>query len=164
MMNNKVKIALTAGFGIIALIGISRSSFAQSATQSPVAVLQQLKQVVKPDIGDNDGETNDDVQDKQELAKLQKLAKITPQQAQQAAEAVQLGKVSNVKLENENGNVVYSVVIGKAEVVVDAGNARVLSNTSDRENDEEASEQKQPKSSIQTSVDPSNGDGEKKDG
>ena len=164
-MNNKPKIVLTATvFGIVALIGIGRSSFAQSATQSPVAVLQQLKQVVKPEISDNDGETDDDVQDKQELAKLQKLAKITPQQAQQAAEAVQLGKASSVKLENENGNVVYSVVIGKAEVVVDAGNARILSNTSDRENGKEASEQKQPKSSIQTSVDPSDGDGEKKDG
>lgn len=164
-MNNKLKIVLAAtGFGIVALIGISRSSFAQSATQSPVAVLRQLKQVVKPDIGDNDAEKNDDVQDQQELAKLQKLIKITPQQAQQAAEAIQLGKVSSVKLENENGNVVYSVVIGKAEVVVDAGNARILSNTSDRENGKEASEQKQPKSSIQTSVDPSDGDGEKKDG
>ena len=163
-MNNKLKIVLTTtGFGIVALIGISHSSFAQSATQGPVAVLQQLKQVVKPDIGDNNGETNDEVQDKQELAKLQKLVKITLQQAQQAAEAVQLGKASNVKLENENGNVVYSVVIGKAEVVVDAGNARILSNTSDRENDKEGSEQKQPKSSIQTSVDSSDGAGEKKD-
>ena len=73
MMNNKVKIILTAAsFGIVVLIGIDRSSFAQSATQSPVAVLQQLKQVVKPQIGDSDGEMNDDVQDKQELGNLPK--------------------------------------------------------------------------------------------
>ena len=41
---------------------------------------------------------------------------------------------------------------------------RILSSTSDRENGKERSEQKKLKSSIQTSVDSSDGDGEKKDG
>ncbi len=127
MMNNKVKIALTvAGVAIVGLIGIERSSFAQTAIQSPIAVLEQQKQAVESAGGDGDGETNDDAKEKQESAKLQSLAKITPQQAQQAAEAAQGGKASSVKLENENGNVVYSVVIGKAEVTVDAGNGQVL--------------------------------------
>ena len=90
MMNNKVKIALAAaGVGIVGLIGIGHSSFAQSAVQSPVAVLQQQKQVVEPAEGDGDGEENDDAKEQQESAKLQKLAKITPQQAQQAAETAQ---------------------------------------------------------------------------
>ena len=158
MMNNKVKIALAVtGIGIVGLIGIGRSSFAQTAVQSPVAVLQQQKQVVEPAGGDGDGEKNDDLKENQESAKLQKLAKITPQQAQQAAEAAQGGKASSVKLENENGNVVYSVAIGKAEVTVDAGNGRILSTNS------EGTEQNQPKSSIQASADLGDGDGEKND-
>ena len=164
MMNNKVKIALAAaGVGIVGLIGIGSSSFAQTAVQSPVAVLQQQKQVVEPAGGDGDGEKNDDAKEQQELAKLQKLVKITPQQATQAAETAQGGKASSVRLENENGNVVYSVVIGKAEVTVDAGNGRILSTNSNQENGKEGAEQKQPKSSIQASADLGDGDGEKND-
>ncbi len=162
MMNNKLKIALAvAGVGIVGLIGIGRSSFAQTAVQSPVAVLQQPKQAVEPAGGD--GETNDNAKEQQESAQLQKLAKITPQQATQAAEAAQGGKATSVKLENENGNVVYSVVIGKAEVSVDAGNGRILSTNSDREHGKEGTEQNQPKSSIQASADLGDGDGEKHD-
>ena len=163
-MNNKVKIALAvAGIGIVGLIGIGRSSFAQTAVQSPVAVLQPQKQVVEPAGGDGDGEKNDDLQEQQESAKLQKLAKITPQQAQQAAETAQGGKASSVKLENENGNVVYSVVIGKAEVTVDAGNGRILSTENGQQKGKEGAEQNHPKSSIQASADLGDGDGEKHD-
>ncbi len=99
---------------------------------------------------DGDGETNDDRQSQQEQAKLQSLAKITPQQAQQAAEThVGNGaKASGVKLENENGNLVYAVEIGQQEVKVDAGNGKVLySENVDRENDE--NEASRPQSSIQ---------------
>ena len=125
MMNHKVKIALAvAGVGIVGLIGIGHSSFAQTAVHSPVAVLQ--KQVVEPAGGDGDGEKNDDLQEQQESAKLQKLAKITPQQATQAAEAKQGGKASSVQLEKEHGNLVYAVVIGKTEVTIDASNGQVL--------------------------------------
>ena len=158
MMNNKVKIALAvAGVGIVGLIGISHSSFAQSAVHSRVAVFQPQKQIIEPVGGNGDGEKNDDLQEQQESAKLQKLAKITLQQATQAAETAQGGKANSVKLENENGNVVYSVAIGKAEVTVDAGNGRILSTNS------EGTEQNQPKSSIQASADLSDGDGEKHD-
>ena len=60
---------------------------------------------------------------------MQSLAKITPQQAKQAAETIQGGKASRVKLEDENGNLVYAVTIGQQELLVDAGNGRVLSNS-----------------------------------
>ncbi|MCA6601255.1 MAG: PepSY domain-containing protein, partial [Pseudanabaena sp. M57BS1SP1A06MG] len=53
-----------------------------------------------------------------------------PQQAQQAAEAAVAGKATSVKLENENGSLVYSVAIAQKEVIVDAGNGRVLSTES----------------------------------
>ena len=161
-MNNKVKIAL-AGVAIVGLVGISRSSFAQAAIQNPIAVLRQQKQAVELARGDGDGETNDDAKEKQDSTKLQSLSKITPQQAQQAAEAAQGGKASSVKLENENGNVVYSVVIGKTEVTVDAGNGRILSTETNSEDGKERAEQNYPKSSIQVSANFGDGDGEKDD-
>ncbi len=164
MMNNQVKIALAvAGVGIVGLTAIGHSSFAQTAVQSPVAVLQHQKQAVEPAKGDGDGETNDDAKEQKESAQLQKLAKITPQQATQAAEAAQGGKASSVKLENENGNVVYSVVIAKAEVTVDAGNGRILATETNQQKGKEGAEQNRPKSSIQASADLGDGDGETND-
>ena len=147
-MNNKCKIALVATLGVIGLVGISRSSFAQSSLNSSVAILQSQKIAVTADIGDDDGEKNDDAQEQQESAKLQSLAKITPQQAQQAAEAKQGGKASSVKLENENGSVVYAIVIGNTEVKVDAGDGRILYIENNQENAKEGAEQNYPKSSI----------------
>lgn len=127
-MNDKLKIALAAtGVGIISLVAISRTSFAQSSMPSPIAVLQQQTQAIKADMGDGDGEENDDAQEQQESAKLQSLAKITPLAARSAAEAKQGGKASRVKLEDENGRVVYAVMIGKTEVTVDATDGRILS-------------------------------------
>ena len=158
-MNNKLKIALAVTcVGIVGLIGIGRASFAQTSVQSPVAVVQ----AAEPATGDGDGETTDDAKEKQESTKLQSLAKITAQQAQQAAEASKGGQAISVKLENENGNVVYSVAIGGSEVTVDAGNGRVLS-TNNSQNGKERSEQNQPKSSIQAATDVGDGDGETND-
>ena len=121
---------------------------ANPATEAPenasVAQLQANNQ--KAEASDGDGETNDDAKEQQESQKLQPLAKITPQQAQQAAEASVKGSASNVKLESENGNLVYAVEIGQNEVTVDAGNGRVLgTNTPTSENNEKT----QPRSSIQ---------------
>ena len=126
MMNNKVKIALAAGLGVIGLVGIVGTSFAQPSINNPIAVLQR-KVANTADLGDGDGEKNDDAQEQQESAQLQSLAKITPQQARTAAEAKQGGKASSVQLEKEHGSVVYAVVIGKTEVTVDASNGQVLS-------------------------------------
>lgn len=109
---------------------------------------------------DGDGETNDDMKDQQESAKLQPLAKITPQQAQQSAEQVAGGKASSVKLENEDGNLVYAVVIGQQEVKVDAGNGKVL--YTDREGSEQ-NESTRPRSSIQVTQSNGDGDGEAND-
>jgi uncharacterized membrane protein YkoI len=36
------------------------------------------------------------------------------------------GTVASVKLENENGSLVYAVVIGQTEVKMDAGNGRIM--------------------------------------
>ncbi len=99
-----------------------------------------------------DRETNDDAkelaEDQQESAKLQSLAKITPQQAQQAAEGTQGGQARSVKIESDDGNLVYAVVIGQNEVKVDAGNGRILySEVLDYE--DKKTDASRPRSSIQ---------------
>lgn len=111
---------------------------AKSPSQQPIA------QASEPNEGN--GEANESANEQQESAKLHTLAKITPQQAQQAAEAIQPGQASSVKLEEENGNLVYAVKIGQNEVTVDAGNGKVLYNESPNNNQNESS---RPRSSIQ---------------
>ena len=64
-------------------------------------------------------------------AALQSLAKISPDQARDAALAAVPGTADKIELDNENGNVVYSVQItgsngAKTDVKVDAGNGSVL--------------------------------------
>lgn len=67
-----------------------------------------------------------EVPDNQEDAQYRSLAKVTPAQAEQAARAAVPGRVTSVRLENEDGSLVYVVVIDCTEVKVDAGNGRVL--------------------------------------
>lgn len=123
-MKSSTKLILTAAFaGTLGLAGLAKLVSA-TQTQSSIAVMPHFNQAVEK--SDGDGETNDDVNDQQESKKLQSLAKITTQQAQQSAETAEKGKVTSVKLEKENGNLVYTVVIGQKEVHVDAENARVL--------------------------------------
>lgn len=139
---------------------------ANDATEAPentkdsqsLAMNQNRTENQQSEASDGDGETNDDAEEQQEAAKLQSLAKITLQQAQQAAESAVAGKASSVELENENGNLVYAVEIGKQEVKVDAGNGRVLYTENENQEDEK-NEASRPKSSIQIP----NNDGEAKD-
>jgi len=67
---------------------------------------------------------------KTDEATLASLAKITAEQAKAAALKKVLGTVVKTDLEDENGNLVYSVKIktptGKQEAKVDAGNGQVL--------------------------------------
>ena len=167
--------------GTLGLAGVARIAYAKPLT--PVAIMpehrggNQIAQAsdgdgetnddTKAQAGERDRETNDDAkeqaEDQQESAKLQSLAKITPQQAQQAAEAAQGGQASNVKLENEDGNLVYAVVIGHKEVKVDAGNGRVLY-TEARNHEDKKTEASRPHSSIQvTEALGGDGDGETND-
>ncbi len=90
----------------------------------------------------NEGKRGEEAEDKAEGAeseRLKSLARITPEQASAAALAQVRGTVVKVELENENGNVVYGVVIktadGESDVKVDAGDGRVLHVEKDGEND-----------------------------
>jgi uncharacterized membrane protein YkoI len=168
--------------GTLGLAGVARFAFAGPAQPPYATIPEQRDNKVTAQVSNGDGETKDDTkgqasdgdketndgakekaEDQQESAKLQALAKVTPQQAQQAAEAAQGGQASGVKLENEDGNLVYAVEIGKQEVKVDAGNGKVLyTETANQEN--KATEANRPRSSIQVSEAPGgDGDGETND-
>lgn len=78
-----------------------------------------------------------------ESSALQSLAKISPDQARDAALAAVPGTADKVELDNENGNVVYSVQItdasgAKIDVKVDAGNGSVLHQDSGQDANEPA--------------------------
>ncbi|GMQ98123.1 MAG: PepSY domain-containing protein [Acidimicrobiia bacterium] len=71
---------------------------------------------------------------------LESLATVTPEQAREAALTAVSGTVGEVELENENGAVIYSVEITDAsgsrfEVKIDAGNATVLHQGADDDNE-----------------------------
>ncbi len=133
---------------------------ASVSTQSSQLLAKTPVRAQGSEASDGDGETNDDVKDQQESAKLQPLAKITPQQAQQAAEQVGGGKASTVKLENEDGNLVYAVTIGQQEMKIDAGNGKVLyTNKVGNEQNEGV----RARSSIQVTQSNGDGDGETND-
>ena len=76
----------------------------------------------------------------QEEAQLRALARITSQQASRAAQAALPGTIRSVSLEDEEGNLVYAVVIGTTQVKVDAGNGRVLYQEQVGQDDQEGSQ------------------------
>lgn len=160
-MRNSTKTVLVAAvIGLVGLGGLAKIVSAAQSQPQQVAIVPQRTGMKMAEASDGDGETNDDVKDQQASAKLQPLAKITPQQAQQSAEQTGSGKASTVKLENEDGNLVYAVVIGQQEVKVDAGNGKVL--YTDTVGNEQY-EGIRPRSSIQVTQSNGDGDGETND-
>lgn len=91
----------------------------------------------------------EDIEEITEALELQKLAVITIQEALEAAENFAGGKAHTVEIENEEGNLVYEVVIGLQEVYVDAGNGQVLYTEKIGKKDEDEIDDSLPKSSIQ---------------
>lgn len=79
-------------------------------------------------------EARQEKSEQNEAASLKQLAKITPDAAKTAALKAVPGQVTDVVLDNENGNLVYSVnvktVTGTVDVKVDAGTGRVLAQDS----------------------------------
>lgn len=89
----------------------------------------------------------EDIEEVTEALELQKLATIPIQEALQAAESSSGGQAHTVELENEDGNLVYEVVIELREIYVDAGNGQLLyTETVGQVNEMDDS---QPSSSIQ---------------
>ncbi len=92
----------------------------------------------------SDADKADDSEDKAdtaEQAKLEKVAKIDADAASKAATDKVPGTVDEVELDEEDGNVVYEVdVIARdgtdTEVIVDAGNGKILAQEVDKDADE----------------------------
>jgi uncharacterized membrane protein YkoI len=90
---------------------------------------------------DDTNEVTDEVSDKQESAQLAPLAKITADDAKKiaigAVDVNIVGEVTDVELENEDGNVVYAVEFTKngveTDVKLDAGNGKILKIESDND-------------------------------
>ncbi|HEY3316654.1 MAG TPA: PepSY domain-containing protein [Bacillota bacterium] len=85
---------------------------------------------------------NGSAEETAEAASLQAMAKITPDQAKAAALQAVPGTVLKVELDNENGNLVYSVEIktanGDQDVKVDAGNGTVVAQDSQQDDGDKA--------------------------
>jgi len=58
--------------------------------------------------------------------RLKKLARLSYPQAIAIARKQYQGKLGQVDLENEDGNLIYSVEVGKRELAIDAGNGKIL--------------------------------------
>ena len=144
-MNTSKTVAITAALiGVLGFSGLMRSVYARS----PQVDFATNQSSLVAEVSDGDGEVNDNTEERQEQAKLQPLAKITPLQAQQAAKTAVGDTVTKVKLENEDGNLIYSVIVGQKEVAVDAGNGKVLYAENNNQNDDKNATSR-PKSSIQ---------------
>ncbi|GAA4018823.1 PepSY domain-containing protein [Deinococcus rubellus] len=120
------------------------AGYAFAQTTSSTTKTSTLAQAAQPaDAETNDGPDTQDssvkgslslpteaagieVPDAQEQGQYQALTRISAAQASAAAQARVPGAVSSVTLGDENGSLVYEVVIGKVAVMVDAGNGQVL--------------------------------------
>ena len=159
-MRTSTKAVLVATLvGLVGIGGLAKASPAnplQATKPLPIEVAEREMSETR-----ETGESRDGLIDATQSTKLRALAKITPQQAQQAAESAVAGKATSVKLENENGSLVYSVAIAQKEVKVDAGNSRVLYTDS---LNNEGSDSNDVRSSIQVSeTGMGDGDGETND-
>jgi uncharacterized membrane protein YkoI len=77
-----------------------------------------------------------------EAQQLRSVARISPEQARDAALRAVPGTAKDPKLENENGNVVYEVLVTDSkgavtDVKVDAGNGSVLAKEAEEAGDDE---------------------------
>jgi len=143
-MQTPVKIALAAA--LVSTLGLSGLAIALESQDTNNVQTSQARE--EGEENEQEESQEDDAEEKQEATQLQSLAKISAQQAKQAAESAQGGTASKVELEDEDGNLVYQVVIGQTEVMVDAGNGKVLyTEQANQENEED--ETNRPRSSIQ---------------
>ncbi|HHW42414.1 peptidase [Desulfofundulus thermobenzoicus] len=147
-VNKKALACVASGMlllGAATGLGAYQARAAQTAapTGQPAAVVSQsgsqqqqneqkpayTSSIQMPDTGNDNTEKGRD-NEAAENASLQSLAKISAEQAKSSALKAVAGKVTGVSLDNENGNVVYSVEIqtakGLTDVKVDAGNGQVL--------------------------------------
>lgn len=143
-MKNPGKIALTAV--LVSTLGLGELAIARESQDTNNVQTSQAREEGQEN--EQEESQEDDAEEKLESSQLQSLAKISAQQAKQAAETAQGGTASQVELEDEDGNLVYQVLIDRTEVMVDAGNGKVLY-TEQANQENEDNEANRPRSSIQ---------------
>jgi len=120
----KTILKVTLGFLVVLLLGMSTFLVTAISTgKNPVDLISSIR--VTEDSGLTEAE---------ESAQLAPLAKITAEQAKtiaiSAVDIAKVGSVTDVQVENENGNLVYAVEFTKdgieTDVKIDAGNGKVL--------------------------------------
>jgi len=94
---------------------------AVATNKNPIGFISSIR------VADSGDDT--EVSEAEEFAQLAPLAKMTAEEAKTIAKSSLTGVVTEVELDNENGNVVYSVEITdnnvKKDVKIDAGNGKV---------------------------------------
>jgi uncharacterized membrane protein YkoI len=183
MSNSRVKRALfTAAAAIGVTAGAAGLASAATTSASPPAVTATASSGVQQQTAPATGEVNDandspsytssvtvangadngTENDTAESARLAALATVTADQATQAATAAVPGTPATPVLENENGNVVYSVHVttatGVIDVKVDAGNGKVVAqDQGDNEGSDSANEAKDGAHDVETNDAPATG-------
>lgn len=131
---------VTLGFLIVVLLGISTFLVTALATDNnPIDFISSIRVA-----------EDSELSEAEESVQLAPLAKITEDEAKAialgAVDINTVGEVTDVEIENENGNVVYTVEFTKngieTDVKIDAGNGKVLlieddNNEADIEDDDE---------------------------
>lgn len=138
-------IKVSAAIALVAVLGgLGKVVFASQPEALTAIVPERLAQM----------------ENQQDAKKLQSLAKISAEQAQKSAETTEKAKASRVTLENDDGNLVYAVVIGQKEVKVDAGNGNVLYTEALSQDGKEGKETKNAGTRLRSSIQVSHGDGD----
>jgi uncharacterized membrane protein YkoI len=117
--------------GLLMVFVLGVGSVLVSAAVTNKSPMEFISSIRVADTGD-DGAL--EVSEAEESAQLAPLAEITAEQAKaialSAVDTNKVGEVTDVALENEDGNVVYAVEFAKAgvetDVKIDAGNGKVL--------------------------------------
>ena len=143
-MKNSLKTVL--GIGLVAAIGAGGTAMVANAkgdaTAAPEARISQAADSEAnegPEDEANEGSENE-ADEAQEAAQYQSLAKITAAQAQQTAEVAQGSTATKVELDEEDGSLVYEVEFANAEVLVDAGDGKILKTELEGEEENDATE------------------------
>lgn len=113
-MSKKLLTILAVPVAMGAAFGVANFASAQSQTPAPQSSVKQ------------DVEKSDGAKEVEDTASLQTKATLTSDQAKKIAETNARGSASAVRLEDENGTVVYSVTVGSKEVKVDAVTGNIV--------------------------------------
>ncbi|OGC88893.1 hypothetical protein A2419_02600 [Candidatus Adlerbacteria bacterium RIFOXYC1_FULL_48_26] len=133
-MKNKSLLALLAiplaGLGIVGSVAFAQSNVPTSQPTQTETVNQR------------EVDSDTEIPDAQEQQMLQAKATITADQAKQVAETKLGGTATSIQLEDEDGTVVYNVVIGDQEVKVNAADGTITKiESADTENDSDDTKQ-----------------------